>query len=338
MKSVMPSSRLPDDIQDIARALSPEPVETVSELRKGNNSRIFRVETRTGSFALKKYPSVDERKRLEAEVAAVRFFERQAIDRTPRMVAVAPEIRFALFTWLDGRPVQTVTDNDVAEFSAFQITLDKAIDVQSRSEIGEASEACLSGQRILAQVERRFSRLSSVKRDMPEFGPFFDDVLVPSLREFEANSQATYARLGFDFAQEIAPQFRTLIPSDLGAHNALRGADGRLFFLDFEYFGWDDPITSIANFVMHPGMQLSNPQKHHYQEALLDHFQRHGEADRLRALMPLYALRWCAIILGELLPDRWRHRMETNPDFHDWDRVRRIQIGKARTLLSRFGT
>ena len=27
--------------------------------------------------------------------------------------------------------------------------------------------------------------------------------------------------------------------------------------------------------------------------------------------MPLYGLRWCAIILGELLPERWQHRIST---------------------------
>ena len=70
-----------------------------------------------------------------------------------------------------------------------------------------------------------------------------------------------YRRLGLDFAEEIAPECRTLIPSDLGAHNALRGADGSLYFLDFEYFGWDDPVTSIANFIMHPGMQLLGAAK-----------------------------------------------------------------------------
>jgi hypothetical protein len=333
----MLSSRPPDVIQDIARALSPEAVDEVAELAKGNNSRIFRVATRTGRYALKKYPAVDDRRRLEAEVAAVRFFERQGVGRTPRVVAVAPEFRFALFTWIEGRPVETVTDSDVAEFSAFQIALDAAIDSRTRAEIGEASEACLSGERILAQIERRFSRLGSVKHDVPGFAPFFDDVLVPSLREFEAMARAAYLRLGFDFGEELAPPFRTLIPSDLGAHNALRGQDGKLFFLDFEYFGWDDPITSIANFVMHPGMQLSEVQKQHYQQALLGHFRSRREADRLAALVSLYALRWCAIILGELLPDRWRHRMTSNPEFIDWDHVRRAQIGKARALLSRFG-
>src|SRR5262249_23730402 len=145
-------------------------------------------------------------------------------------------------------------DEDVAEFARFQIALDAAIDAQARAEIGEASEACLSGPRIVSHIERRYRRLETVKHDFPQFRPFFDHVLVPSLERFEATARAAYARLGFAFADDIEPPFRTLIPSDMGAHNALRGADGHLWFLDFEYFGWDDPLTSVANFVMHPGM------------------------------------------------------------------------------------
>lgn len=334
----MRSSAPPDEIQDIARALSTAPVREVSELRRGGNSRIFRVDTTAGKFALKKYPATDNRNRLEAEVGALSFFERKGIDRTPRVVAVAPEQRFALLSWLEGEAFETVSDADVAEFAAFQIALDAGIDNRARAEIGEASEACLSGPRIMAQIERRYARLATVKNDVPEFAAFFDQVLVPSLRRFEAAAAAAYQRLGMDFSQEIAPEYRTLIPSDMGAHNALRGPDGRLFFLDFEYFGWDDPLTSIANFVMHPGMTLTDRQKAAYQQALLGHFRGHAEVDRLPALMPLFALRWCAIILGELLPERWQHRVASNAAKGTWDEVRREQIGRARALMAKLGT
>ena len=124
----MRSFHPPDDIHEIARALSPEPVRAIAELRKGNNSRIFQVDTRAGRYALKKYPATDNRNRLEAEVGALRFFERNGVGRTPRIVAVSPELRYALFTWIDGDPVEAVTDTDIAEFAAFQIALDAAVD------------------------------------------------------------------------------------------------------------------------------------------------------------------------------------------------------------------
>ena len=83
----MRSFHPPDDIHEIARVLSPEPVRAIAELRKGNNSRIFQVDTRAGRYALKKYPATDNRNRLEAEVGALRFFERNGVGRTPRSCA-----------------------------------------------------------------------------------------------------------------------------------------------------------------------------------------------------------------------------------------------------------
>ena len=330
------STALPDDIQEVARSLCAAPVRTVSELRRGANSRIFRVDTEDGAFALKKYPSTDDRNRLQAEVNALRFFERKGIARTPRVVAVAPAERFALLTWIEGDALTSVSDADVAEFAAFQIALDQGIDQAARDQIGEASEACLSGPRILAQIQRRYARLEAVKHDVPEFAGFFDDVLVPSLRRFTEAATGTYRRLGLDLGQDIGPEYRTLIPSDMGAHNALRGPDGRLSFLDFEYFGWDDPLTSIANFIMHPGMSLTEGQQDLYRRAMLGHFCRHAEEERLTALLPLYGLRWCAIILGELLPERWQHRVANNAASGTWDEVRREQIAKARALMTRL--
>lgn len=332
----MRSSPAADEIASIARSLCADRVEAVTELRHGNNSRVFRIDTAAGPFALKRYPATDNRPRLEAEVAALRFCERRGVGRTPRVVAVAPQRRFALFTWIDGAPVGSITDADVAEFAAFQVALDQAIDQRARDEIGEASEACLSGGRMLAQIERRFARLDAVKHDVPEFSALLDDILVPTLRRVEASAREAGRPLGLDFARDIDPAARTVIPSDLGAHNALRRPDGGLAFLDFEYFGWDDPVTSIANFIMHPGMSLTASQQAIYRDRLLGHFCRHGEAQRLSILMPLYVIRWCAIILGELLPERWQHRQESRAALGTWDEARRAQIAKARALLAQL--
>ena len=330
------SFRPPDDLLEMARILSPEPVTAVSELHKGNNSRVFRVDTAKGCYALKKYPAPDDRDRLRAEANALRFFERQGVQRTPRLVAVAPELRLALLSWIEGTPIDVVADADVAEFAEFQIALNRATDAKARVEIGEASDACLSGLRIVSQIERRYAMLETVRYDFADFSSFFGDVLVPALHEFQARARDAYRRLGLEFAQEIAAEHRILIPSDLGAHNALRREDGKLYFLDFEYFGWDDPLTSVANFVMHPAMRLTAHQKGEYEGRLLRHFPGHYASERLEALMPLYALRWCAIILGELLPQRWQHRMENNANIGSWDEVRREQINKARRVISRF--
>ncbi|MFI5022505.1 MAG: phosphotransferase [Alphaproteobacteria bacterium] len=332
----MLSSHSLDAVLDTARRLSPTPVRRVAELRRGQNNRIFRVEAEGGDYALKRYPAEDKRDRMRAELAALAFFARRGIGRTPRLVALEPETRHVLLSWMEGEPIAQVSEADVAAFADFQIELDAAIDARARREIGEASEACLSGRRILGQIGGRFRRLAAVKAEMPQFAAFYDGMLVPALEALEAQARRDCARIGLDFDADLPAARRTLIPSDFGAHNALRRADGSLEFLDFEYFGWDDPATSIALFVMHPAMRLSASQKLSYRQRMIEHFPGTCEAERLAALMPLYALRWCGIILNELLPERWRHRLVSRAELGGWDEVRQAQIEKARRLLEEF--
>ena len=331
-------SRVPQPVLEALRRLRLEPVESITELRTGHNNRIFHIATRGGCFALKRYSTTDPRDRQGAEARALALFERVGIPATPRLAACDTASRCSLLTWLDGAPVESVTDADVDQFAQFQVALDRAIDGDAHHTIGEASEACLSGQRIVSHIRHRLERLAEVKPRLPQLAAFYDGALVPALDRFEREARAAYSGLGLDFDADIPNGRRTLIASDMGAHNALRAEDGTLFLLDFEYFGWDDPLTSIANFALHPGMRLTARQVEHFTARVLGHFGAAENGARLQALMPLYALRWCTIILGEFLPERWRHRRGANAELGTRDAARWVQLAKARSLLAPFGT
>ena len=63
------------------------------------------------------------------------------------------------------------------------------------------------------------------------------------------------------FEERIPRTQQILSPSDLGFHNCIKGNDGLLTFIDFDYFGWDDPVKLTCDFLLHPGMVLSDQQK-----------------------------------------------------------------------------
>ena len=50
-----------------------------------------------------------------------------------------------------------------------------------------------------------------------------------------------------------------LSPSDIGFHNTLK-CRNKIFFIDFEYFGLDDPIKITSDFIIHPGNNLKTVQ------------------------------------------------------------------------------
>jgi hypothetical protein len=328
---VPPSLNVPDAVVQAAERLVPPPVTAIEEVRKGGNSRVFKIATAAGSYALKKYPEDDRRDRQGAEARALAFFARAGFARTPRLIAADRHARMSLLSWIEGAAVAQVSDADVAQFAQFQIDLDRAIDDDARQKIGPAAEACVSGERILSHIRTRYGPLAAFAPPVPELDAFLKSRFVPALTASEGRARRIYDELGLDFAADRPPAAQTLIASDFGAHNALRGADGKLTFLDFEYFGWDDPLTSIANFVLHPAMQLTASKRAVYRDAILGHFGS-AHARRLSALMPLFALRWCAIVLSDLLPERLAHRNRPDP-IGGGEGVRRRQLAAAERLL-----
>jgi Phosphotransferase enzyme family len=331
---VPPSSSVPDAVVQAAERLAPARVTAIAELRKGGNSRVFKVATAAGAYALKKYPADDTRDRQGAEARALAFFARAGIEQTPCLVAADTAVRASLLSWVEGTAPTDVSDADVAEFARFQIALDRAIDAPSRRDIGPAAEACISGTRILSHIAARHGPLAALSKELPQLAQFLQSRFVPALTASEQRARRIYGELGLDFAADRAAADLTLIASDFGAHNALRTPDG-LVFLDFEYFGWDDPLTSMGNFVFHPGMQLTPAQRRLYQDTVLAHFGT-AHAQRLSALLPLFALRWCAIVLSELLPERQTHRGAANATIGDRSEILVRQLAKADRLLQQI--
>jgi hypothetical protein len=127
-----------------------------------------------------------------------------------------------------------------------------------------------------------------------------------------------------------------LSASDFGFHNALRRRDGRFAFVDFEYFGWDEPVKAIADVMLHPGMMLPRELAQRYRarvEAALRDGDR-GLSFRLDLLFPSIVLLWCLILLNEFLPERWTRRAMAG-DRDDREAAQATQLRKARDLFSR---
>ena len=61
------------------------------------------------------------------------------------------------------------------------------------------------------------------------------------------NIQKKQKNLNKEFKNNISIPNRILSPSDFGLHNTI-SKKNKLYFFDFEYFGWDDPIKLICDF------------------------------------------------------------------------------------------
>lgn len=318
----------------IASALAGTPVEKVAPIRRGGNSRVFRVESARGSFALKIYPpqAAGQHDRLKSEEAALGFLRDIGLRNVPRLIAADRDRNAALLEWVDGTFTENISPTDIDAALAFLARLHERRTAAGATACMPASEACLAPADAERHVASRFSRLTEVAPEYPALAEFLRDDLAPAFEKFLPAARAAFAAKGIAWAAETPPRVRTLSPSDFGFHNSLRRPDGSVVFLDFEYFGWDDPAKLVCDTVFHPGMNLSIELKLRFVVGAKALFGNDPAfAARLDALYPLFGLRWCAILLNEFLPEKWALRAGAGEP--DADAARTRQLAKAQALF-----
>ena len=110
------------------------------------------------------------------------------------------------------------------------------------------------------------ARLRSSAADESELIDFIDGSFEGQFAEASRQARCEMVEAGLDFVAALPSAQRTLAPSDFGFHNTLRYANGALAFVDFEYFGWDDPAKLTADIMLHPGRPLSAPQRQRFSD------------------------------------------------------------------------
>jgi len=328
------------DAAAAARFLLGGSVDAVERARGfGRNSGVYRIRRGRTSYALKQYPPrwPGERDRAVIELGALQFMIGHGIGSVPRPHAADPEHGYALLEWIDGEAVTAPSDADIAAAADFLAAI-HALRNESDATALLAAEACLAGSEIVTQIERRLARLGAIAAEEPALADFLDDAVRPLLAGITFWAEAGYARQGLSFTRPVGGAAQTLCASDFGFHNALRRPSGELVFIDFDDFGWDDPVKLTADFLLHPGMQLPPPLKPQFAAAAAAIYQTDRSfVARLELLYPLFALRWCMILLNEFLPERWAHRINAGGQA-DWVAVKQRQLDRAREWVQSLAT
>ena len=229
----------------------------------GRNSQVYRVDTEAGrKFALKVYfrHAADSRDRLATEYGSFAYLWGNGFREIPEPLASDPARGWAVYQYLEAErlaPGQAGAA-EVLAAADFLIRLRALSHKPDSRRLGIASEAHFTLAQVGAHVDARFQKLRLVPHQGPayrqlqefleqEFAPLFGRVMAASRDHLQAS--------GASPDEELPWELRTLSPSDFGFHNALRHPGGGVFFLDFEYFGWDDPAKMVSDFLLHPAME-----------------------------------------------------------------------------------
>lgn len=332
-------------VEDLAARMLKANRVRAERLNRGANSRVFVLEDarQHRRYVMKFYfrhPS-DPRDRLEAEFNGFLFLWTQGITAIPRPVAVNRQESCAIYEFVEGEKILPgdVAVEDVVYAVNFLVDLKRLNTIARSQNIAFASEACFSLQAVMANIEERLARLAKVEgqgKEYKELESFLNGDFRPFWGVLTQWAGTRCAQKGISFDSEISWDERILSPSDFGFHNCVRGRDGRIIFLDFEYFGWDDPAKTISDFLLHPAMALREGFKKVFVERILKAFKENSAlADRLAVAYPLFALKWCMIFLNEFVPNDFSRRVYAAGNPLDKIQVRTEQLLKAKNLYQK---
>ena len=293
--------------------------ETIVDLRALSgafNCSVFKAVTDKGNkYLVKEYhmKNNDNRDRLATEYGGLSFLWNNGIRNIPRPISADKRKDIAVYSFVDGKKVRgnDIKLNDIRSAAKILGAMRRLSSRKHAAEQPIASEACFSIQSYIDIVGKRMKRLKLVKRGVPaskemlrfvrtELEPFFIKV-----KKFIAqNSTRT------ELDRKLTGKEKFLSPSDVGFHNILKGKNGRLFFIDFEYYGWDDPAKTISDFFLQPDSPTPLKFRRDFFDKVSGYF---GQDRRLARRLPLvYAVlsvKWCQIMLNVFLGENIRDRI-----------------------------
>ena len=322
-----------EDYMYWAQMISEGEITEIIELQGRGNSRVHRIQTENENyFVLKTYPDrlLHSRNRIEAEFNAYRYLEHT--DCTPKTVNLDKDLNMAIYEWVEGMAVKRIEKRHIIEALSFTKYLWNDAQSLKSSSHPLASEACLSRQQLFSQIESRYTKLKERSELIENLRIFLESIFEP-IWELVLNWTKNYWP-DENVKKELPQIERTLSPSDFGFHNTLERPDGSLCFLDLEYFGFDDPVKLITDFIWHPAMSLSTNQKKFWVKESLNIFGKTEKIqDRVLAAWPVIGLRWSLILLNEFLKEGWEKRVHAKKDIIEFrDEKLKEQLTKSRSI------
>jgi len=315
-------------MEDIARTVSRllGAEAQIEAAPRGGNSRVYIARANGRQYAVKKYfrHHADDRDRLHAERSFLQFAAAAGISVVPKVIGADAGQGIGVYEFIAGRALGPADVSAARAREAARFFLDLNAHRAQAASLPLASEACFTVADHLLMVDGRVERLQSIADS--------------AARRFAAQLEGRWREIRSALAmraQELDAGFeRCVSPSDFGLHNALVRESGELAFLDFEYAGWDDPAKMLCDFFTHPALPV--PRKHFDEFAAITMaFSPHAAAleARARALLPLFQLKWCCIMLNEFVPGAAERRRFANPE-QDEAAARARQLEKAGNLLT----
>jgi hypothetical protein len=313
----------------------------ITPMALGGNNRSYKIESDSEIFIVKHYfkNQFETHDRLSSEYLFLEHACKAGIKNVPKPLAKIDSLNIALYEFIEGiSPKDLPLETSYVEAAAsFLAQLNRLESKKIAKHLPLASDSCLNYKQHINSVTCRLEVLKSLRLDSDiaieakEFIQKLSDYSAIYLLDLQHHLD----RLGIN-SEEIFPKDQLcLSPSDFGFHNAILNKRNEIYFIDFEYAGWDDLVKTIGDFIFHPANKITAEFSYSFLNKIYEFFPENTIKDRLKLLMPIFAIRWCCIVLNEFIPNRLEKRIFANPDL-DIRKIQSDQLDKAKIIYEKL--
>lgn len=306
----------------------------IHKLSGGVNSSVYKmVIGDQRAYCVKKYARRpgDRRSRLKTEFEALTFLWGLGIRNIAQPLFADEARNIAIYRFIEGEKIAPgrVSLKDVESAALFAKGLHELRLVKGARKMPVASEACFSLDEYLFCVRGRIKRLKSVKKSK-DLAAYLNRDIAPFFESISQSIKIKARRNDFDPGRVLRSRDRTLSLSDFGFHNAIKSR-GRIYFVDLEYFGWDDPAKLIADFFLQPAVPVPESFRKEFYGILRPAFTEGQSLEkRIDLVYPLLGLKWALIMLNaffdaknsrEILAEQLtksKRKLEESKNDHGW--------------------
>ena len=305
--------------------------EFIKKIRYGCNSSTFCIIDRNDKFLLKFYRNEKfNRIRLKRELIFLEFLNSFSFKNTPNLITYNEEYNWILMSWINGAKIKNVNKKIVEKLLFFLSDIQKFKNKKLSNKFINAAEACFSLQDHFLLIKKRMQKIEKIFDSEESLSCKQNNAMLNLYRKIDEKYLLSLNMAKDKFSHDsykaiIKLDYRIISPSDIGFHNCLL-LNNELYFIDFEYAGWDDPLKLICDLVLQPDYSIPKV----YLGLIRNLINKLNLVPdwqlRLEIMLEIYTIKWVCIILNPLLTRNLDEDKSIDPEFY---------IDKASNYLKR---
>lgn len=306
---------------------------SVVALSGGRNNNGFKVLSSNNTYFVKSFaPDLEaSAAKLKNEFVFSEHLSRHGIGSIATPIAYSENRLLALYSFIEGRPVSRADEYSVDSAISFFQSINATKELAGAENISMATESPKNIRGFYKLVSKRLDIFKMLEPSSSENAECLDFIncIYSDLEKIncEINSEDWLFSLNASI----------LSPSDFGFHNVIM-QDNNLFFIDFEYAGFDTPWKFILDFFCQPDIPVVLKYVDKFRE--LEGFEFITKNKKLfLTAFKLTQLKWCLIMLNEFNPKvKQRRNFACDVEIKDWAIIKSVQLEKSKLYYGKIAS